>query len=132
MLLTAIGAGFAWASLFLVASVGVKPEESGLASGLINTSQQLGSAIGLAVLASLAAAYTKNLVGGGTAPNDALVKGFDRGFLIGAAILLASALVAFVGLRYRDGRHTPEAAPAVEAEAEEQVPVISLEPVMGD
>ena len=132
MLLTAIGAGFAWASLFLVASVGVKPEESGLASGLINTSQQLGAAIGLAILASIAAAYTKNLVGSGTGANDALVKGFDRGFLIGAAILLASALVVFLGLRYRDGRHAPEAAPAVEAQANEEIPVISLEPALGD
>ncbi|NMO52344.1 MFS transporter [Actinoplanes sp. TBRC 11911] len=130
MLLTAIGAGFAWASLFLVASVGVKPEESGLASGLINTSQQLGSAIGLAILASVAAAYTSSLVADGTPANDALVKGFDRGFMIGAAVLVASALVAFLGLRARDGRHTPEETP-VEPSPDE-VPSVALEPAMGD
>ncbi len=129
MLLTAIGAGFSWASLFLVASVGVRPEESGLASGLINTSQQLGSAIGLATLSSVAAAYTADLIAGGATPNDALVEGFDRGFLIGAVILLVGAAVVIVGLRAADGRHTPR--PDEQAERG-QTPVINLEPALGD
>jgi len=70
LILTAVGAGFAWAALFLMASVGVKREESGLASGLINTSQQLGGAVGLAVISTVAAAYTSNLTAHGTAASE--------------------------------------------------------------
>jgi EmrB/QacA subfamily drug resistance transporter len=128
MILTAIGAGFAWAALFLVASVGVKPEESGLASGLINTSQQLGSAIGLAALSSVAAAYTSDLIGGGTSADLALTKGFDRSFMIGAVLLLASALTALLGLRSADGRYTQ----VIEPQQSEHTPVINLEPALGD
>ncbi|NMO52342.1 MFS transporter [Actinoplanes sp. TBRC 11911] len=123
LLLTAIGAGFAFAALFLVASAGVRPAESGLASGLINTSQQLGAAIGLAVLSSIAAAYTGDLVAHGTGAAEALTKGFDRGFGIAAVIMVAAALVALIGLRSSDGRRVP--AP-VRAE------VTNLEPVLGD
>jgi predicted MFS family arabinose efflux permease len=126
IILTAVGTGFAWASLFLLSSVGVKPQESGLASGLINTSQQLGSAIGLAVISSVAAAYTSKLVTGGTGAAEALSKGFDRGFLIATAVMAASAVVAVIGLRSSDGRHG-----AAESKRQE-VPVPSLEPAMGD
>ncbi|NMO56154.1 MFS transporter [Actinoplanes sp. TBRC 11911] len=129
MVLTAVGMGFAWSSLFLVSSVGVAPHESGLASGIINTSQQLGSAIGLAVMSSVAAAYTSDLLAGGTAPADALAKGFDRGFLIATAIMVVAAVVAAVGLRSSDGRHTP--APAAPRK-DDEVPVVSLEPALGD
>jgi EmrB/QacA subfamily drug resistance transporter len=130
VILTAIGGGFAWGGLFLVSGVGVKPEESGLAGGLINTSQQLGTAVGLAVLSSVAAAYTKSLTGSGTAVNDALSKGWDRGYLIAAVILVVGAAVILVGLRSSDGRHAPAAATA-EPEIG-AIPVVPLEPVMGD
>jgi len=60
-LLTAAGTGLAWATLFLLATDGVPPTEAGLSSGLINRSQWLGSAIGLAVAASVAAGYTAHL-----------------------------------------------------------------------
>ncbi|WP_127506433.1 MFS transporter [Actinoplanes solisilvae] len=129
MLLTAIGAGFAWAAMFLVASVGVQPEESGLASGLINTSQQLGSAIGLAALSSVAAAYTADLIAGGTGANEALVEGFDRSFMIAGVILLVSAAVVIIGIRSSDGRHL--GGPEAQADSE-NAPVINLEPALGD
>ncbi|GIF74633.1 MFS transporter [Asanoa siamensis] len=125
MLLTAIGAGLAWAAMFLTASVGVQPGESGLASGLINTSQQLGSAIGVAIISSIAAAYTSDLVGRGAGANEALVKGFDRGYLIGTFVMLGAAAVALFGLRRTDGRHAP-------APRREEVPVTNLEPALGD
>jgi nitrate/nitrite transporter NarK len=125
-LLTAVGAGFAFAPLFLIASAGVEPAESGLASGLINTSQQLGSAIGLAVLSSVAAAYTGDLVAHGTGAAEALTKGFDRGFEIAAVIMAVAALVALIGLRSTDGRRAP--APV----QPEPTPVTNLEPALGD
>jgi predicted MFS family arabinose efflux permease len=128
-LLTAIGAGFAWATLFLTASVGVKPEESGLASGLINTSQRVGSAIGLAAISSVAAAYTRDLVADGRATSDALTTGFDRAFLIAAAILVASAAIALIGLRSADGRQMP--APT-ESQGPDNPPVANLEAAMGE
>lgn len=129
MLLTAVGAGFAWAAMFLVASVGVRPEESGLASGLIDTSQQLGSAIGLAALSSVAAAYTLDLVDSGIPANEALVRGFDRGFMIGGMLLLVSAAVVIIGIRSSDGRHV--ATPDQPADPDRE-PVIALEPALGD
>ena len=129
MLLTAIGAGFAWAAMFLVASVGVRPEESGLASGLINTSQQLGSAIGLATLSSVAAAYTLDLIDSGVEANDALVRGFDRGFMIGGIMVVVSAAVVIIGIRSSDGRHITTPDQPVDPG---QVPVIALEPALGD
>jgi EmrB/QacA subfamily drug resistance transporter len=135
MIVTSIGAGIAWGSIFLMASVGVKREESGLASGLINTSQQLGGGIGLAVLSSVAAAYTTHLVTDGAGAHEALTKGFDRGMLIATFIMLAAAVLAFVGLRSSDGRHR-EAPPAPKQPeqqlTEDDVPVIPLEPALGD
>ncbi|NMO55340.1 MFS transporter [Actinoplanes sp. TBRC 11911] len=128
MLLTAIGAGLAWAALFLTVSVGVHHGESGLASGLINTSQQLCSAIEVAVISSVSAAYTSSLIRGGTSPSDALVKGFDRGYLIATIIMLASAAVALVGLRFTDGRR----APAPVTTEPDEIPVTGLEPALGD
>jgi EmrB/QacA subfamily drug resistance transporter len=130
VILTAIGAGFAWGGLFLVSSVGVTAEESGLAGGLINTSQQLGVAVGLAILSSVAAAYTKSLIGSGTAVNDALTKGWDRSYVIAAVILLVAAAAVLVGLRSADGHHAAAAAPA-EPEVV-AAPAVPLEPAMGD
>jgi predicted MFS family arabinose efflux permease len=99
MLLTAIGAGLAWANLFLVATTGVSHEESGVAAGIVNTSQQVGAALGLAVLSSIAAARTSHLLFGHPAAalhDHALVQGFQRGFLIGGIIVAVGALVALV------------------------------------
>jgi MFS family permease len=133
MIVASIGAGIAWGSIFLMASSGVKREESGLASGLINTSQQLGGALGLAALSSVAAAHTSSLLGDGVGANEALAKGFDRGMLIAAFVLLAAALIAVAGLRSQDGRHRAEPPkPQPERLTEDDVPVIPLEPVLGD
>jgi EmrB/QacA subfamily drug resistance transporter len=130
MLLTAIGAGFAWATLFMVASAGVSAEESGLASGIINTSQQVGAALGLAVLSSIAASHTSGLLGHitGTATqaqqNHALVSGFQRGFLLGGILVAVAAVVAAVGVRKSDvhqqaaGAATEDVSVSEEVEAE--------------
>ena len=69
----------------------------GLASGLFNTAQQLASSIGLAVLASLAAAQTEALIGSGRSTHDALASGYGRGFLCAAiCVLVALALAAIL------------------------------------
>jgi len=94
MIILGIGIGMAMNPLLLAAMSDVKPEESGLASGVVNTSFMLGGALGLAVLASVAAART----GGSTAP-AALVDGYQAAFLIGTVFAVAAGVVAAVFLR---------------------------------
>lgn len=108
MIVTAVGAGLAWTVLFLVATAGVAPEENGLASGIVNSSQQLGAALGIAVLSTVAASRTSGLIAhaavGGASGNQALVLGFQRGFMVGGAIAIAGAVAALVGVRRSDGQ----------------------------
>ncbi|MDH3038927.1 MFS transporter [Streptomyces sp. TRM75561] len=108
LLLTAIGAGLVFNPVFMVATTGVSAEESGLASGVINTSQQLGSALGLAAISTLASGNTAHpLTGTGDRPTAAeqscaMVEGFQHGFVIAAAVVTVNALIAALGLRKRD------------------------------
>jgi EmrB/QacA subfamily drug resistance transporter len=104
----AIGMGCTFVPLTLVATTGIEPEDAGLASGLFNTSQQVGGALGLAVLATLATERTTSyLTGLGHAPtlaerNAALVDGFQLAFTISAAVMVAGVILAAVLLRRRD------------------------------
>jgi EmrB/QacA subfamily drug resistance transporter len=93
-----IGAGLFFPSLTTLAVSGVSPSESGLASGLLNTSLQVGGAIGLAVLASLAATRTEELASGGTSTASALTGGYHLAFLIGAGLVVAALVVALAVL----------------------------------
>jgi EmrB/QacA subfamily drug resistance transporter len=116
MLLTAVGAGLVLTPAFMVATTGVAADESGLASGVINTSQQLGSAIGLAVISSLAAGHTAHLLAGADGagassaltPSSSLVEGFQRGFAVASVVVLVSALIAAFGLRSADSARDPD------------------------
>lgn len=102
MILLGVGAGVAFNPLFLAAMGDVPPHESGLASGLVNTSFMMGGALGLAILASLAAAYTSHL-SGSMPPLEALNGGYHAAFLAGA---LCAALAAVLGLKLpRRPRH---------------------------
>src|SRR4029079_12451340 len=99
LLLTSLGMGAVFMPLTLIATTGLDDEDQGLASGLFNTSQQVGGSLGLAVLSTLAASQTKAFQGTETA---ALVHGFHYAFA-GAAGLLAISLVVLVTLlRERD------------------------------
>jgi len=94
-----IGAGLGFPSLMGLAMSGATPSDSGLASGLINTSVQVGGAIGLAVLATLASERTDTLRAGGDSVNAALNGGFHLAYLIGAALVGVAILVALTVLR---------------------------------
>jgi MFS family permease len=94
MVILGVGIGIAMNPLLLAAMSDVKPEESGLASGVVNTSFMMGGALGLAVLASVAAART----GGDTSP-AALTDGYHAAFLIGAVFAAAAGTVAAVFMR---------------------------------
>ena len=107
-LLAAAGLGFAFVTTTIAAMSGVREQESGLASGLINTSQQIGGALGLAVLATIANSRTDDLMEtAGRNPAEitsALNEGFQAAFLGGAGIALLGLLLTLVLIRGRDSR----------------------------
>ena len=115
MILLGLGAGMAFNPVLLAAMGDVDPAESGLASGVVNTAFMMGGAVGLAVLASVAASRTNALVDAGHTHVAALTGGYHVAFLIGAVFAAAAALVGVALLRTA-GAHAedPAAVPAVE------------------
>jgi MFS family permease len=99
MLLLGTGAGLAFPSLMTLAMSGATPSDAGLASGLVNTTTQVGGAIGLAVLATLATERTQGLVGDGESQVAALNSGYHMAYLIGAILVVAAIIVAVFVLR---------------------------------
>jgi EmrB/QacA subfamily drug resistance transporter len=99
MTLLGLGAGMAFNPVLLAAMSDVDPSESGLASGVVNTSFMMGGALGLAVLASLAAARTDVLLSSGAGSLVALNGGYHVAFAVGAAFAAAAALLGAVLLR---------------------------------
>jgi MFS family permease len=99
MFLLGVGAGISFMPLVLIATAEADPSESGLVSGLISTSQMIGGAIGLAVLASIALVRTAGLVAAGQPQPAALNSGYHAAFAVGAALSLVTALVTWTQLR---------------------------------
>jgi predicted MFS family arabinose efflux permease len=108
LVLVSLGLGCVFVPLTLVATTGLVNEDQGLASGLFNTSQQIGGALGLAILATFAASRTANVTG--VSQSQALVDGFHVAFLGGAVFVLVALVVYSSLLRRRD-------VAAIEAEA---------------
>ncbi|MEA2298324.1 MAG: hypothetical protein QOF77_1260 [Solirubrobacteraceae bacterium] len=114
-ILAAVGLGFSFVPVTIAAVIGTSPREAGLASGLINASTQIGGALGLAILATIANSQTKSLaLGGEHNPLVALTKGFDRAFLVGAAFAVAGAILAALLISSRDSRAQAESTRAGE------------------
>jgi MFS family permease len=104
-LLAAVGLGFGFVTSTIAATTGVEPREQGLASGLINTSQQIGGALGLAVLSTIATSRTDDaLASGATSMPDALTEGFQAAFLGGAVLGAIGFVATLVLIRNRDSR----------------------------
>ena len=103
---------FAFVPITIAALAGTKPQEAGLASGLINTSQQIGGAVGIAILSTIAVSTTTNSLESGTAQAVALTDGFVNAFWAGAGIAFAGLLVSIFMVRGRDLQ--PQQAPHVE------------------
>jgi MFS family permease len=99
MVLLGLGAGLSFPALMTLAMSGATQSDAGLASGLVNTTLQVGGAIGLAVLATLSATRTDNLVADGESTASALTSGYHLAFLIGAFLVLAALVVAFTVLQ---------------------------------
>jgi hypothetical protein len=114
----AVGMGFSFVPISIAALAGVKPAEAGLASGLINTSQQVGGALGIAALSAIATSATTDKIAAGAQQATALTDGFQAAFTAGAAVGVVGILVALFVVRGRDIATT---APAVEAAPVEAV-----------
>ncbi len=99
MLLLGFGAGIAFNPMLLAAMSDVAPEEAGLASGVVNTAFMMGGALGLAILASLAASRTDTLAASGDSALAALNGGYHAAFLVGSLFAFAAAAVGAVFLR---------------------------------
>ncbi len=114
----AAGLGFTFVPISIAALAGVQPAEAGLASGLLNTSQQIGGALGIAALSAIATTTTSDEVASGTAQSVALTDGFEAAFVGGALIAAVGVVVALFLVRRSDlegiVEEIPE-APALEA-----------------
>jgi predicted MFS family arabinose efflux permease len=108
MIIAAAGLGFAFVPVTIAAVSGISADDSGLASGLINTSQQIGGALGLAVLATIANTRTQDLVeaaqGNPAALPGALTDGFNVAFLAGAGFAILGIVAALVMIRSSDSK----------------------------
>jgi len=113
LILMGIGIGVAFPSLMSIAMSGATREDAGLASGLVNTTAQVGGALGLAVLATLSATRSDNLIADGQSTAAALTSGYHLAFLIGAILIVAAFVVGIAVLQ-------PEERAAEEARGERE------------
>jgi EmrB/QacA subfamily drug resistance transporter len=115
-ILAGIGLGFAFVPVSIAALQGVKPHEAGIASGLINTSQQIGGALGLAILSTIATTHTESLLddaaGDPSQVPSALTEGFQYAFAVGAGMALIGLIATLVTLDWHD---RPQDAASTEA-----------------
>ena len=122
MLLFGFGAGLSFPALMQTAMSSAQPSDMGLASGLVNTSPQVGGAVGLAVLATVASNRTDKLLADGESALAALNGGFHLAYLIGAALVLVAIVVVLAVLKpvampaMAHGGEAPEGAPVPEGE----------------
>src|SRR6266542_1070002 len=125
ILVMAFGLGFTFGPLILIGTTGVVDDEAGLASGLFNTSQQVGGALGLAILASLAAGRTSGAISNGIGHAQALVDGYTRAYLVAGGLSIAALALVVSLIRRSDvaqidqqvevAESVPEEVPALEA-----------------
>ncbi|HEY2636579.1 MAG TPA: MFS transporter [Solirubrobacteraceae bacterium] len=110
-IIVAFGLGFSFVPLMITAVAGVGEAEAGLASGLINTAQQIGGALGLAILSTVATSRTSDAIATGATKVDALTEGFQSAFAVGAGFAIVGIVLAVL------------VVPRVRREQLEQVPV---------
>ena len=118
--------GLLFTPLAAAGTAGVERSEAGLASGLLNTSRQIGGSLGLAILATLASSHTLALERAGVATGHALAEGFARAFLVGGGVGIAAFVAAFVVPAHSGtSSRAPTAAPAGQDEVEALSPTLS-------
>jgi EmrB/QacA subfamily drug resistance transporter len=114
MVMFGIGAGLSFPSLMTLAMSGATRSDAGLASGLVNTSLQVGGALGLAILATLATSRTEDLLASGEPAASALTDGYQLAFIVAAGLVVAAVVIALTVLR-------SERAAAADVEAQGEV-----------
>jgi EmrB/QacA subfamily drug resistance transporter len=107
LLVMSAGLGFTFVPLTLIATTNVADQDAGLASGLFNSSQQIGGALGLAILSTVAASTTSDALPSDVAPTaaqqaSALVDGYQMAFTVGAALMIVAVIVTAAFIRRRD------------------------------
>jgi MFS family permease len=125
LVLMAIGIGAVLVAVTTAANAGVPADKAGLAAGLLNASQQLGTALGLAIFSAIATARTSTLLAAHTPHDAALTAGFHRALLACAVFLLAAAVIALRASNTR-GEPAADAASTTAADARGQVPAPEL------
>ncbi|MDT7786307.1 MAG: hypothetical protein QOF58_4726, partial [Pseudonocardiales bacterium] len=98
-LLVGVGLGFAFVPVSIAALAGVRTDQAGLASGLINTSQQIGGALGVAIMTTVATNKTGDLLASGADQLHAFTEGYSRAFLAGAVFAAISLIATLVVIR---------------------------------
>src|SRR3954451_15402339 len=117
-LLVGVGLGFSFVPISIAALAGVSPAEAGLASGLFNTTQQIGGALGIAVLSTIATSRTSDAIAGGSPPPSALIHGFTGAFVVGAGIAAVGIVAALTLIRREELEQAPaELQPALDLAA---------------
>ncbi len=123
LVLMAFGIGAVLVAVTTAANAGVAEDKAGLAAGLLNASQQLGTALGLAIFSAIATARTSALLAAHAPRDAALTAGFHRALLACAFFLLAAAVIA---LRATNSRGEPVTEPSGTPAARDQVPAPEL------
>jgi len=111
-LLTGVGLGFAFVPVSIAALGGIEPHEAGLASGLINTSQQIGGALGVAILTTISTTRTGNLLSDGVPEPSAYSQGWSLAFWVAAGFAAVSVIATMLLLRTRELQAAPATVPA--------------------
>jgi len=108
MLLQGIGPGLAFPALMTLAMSGATPENAGVTSGIVNTTQQIGGAIGLSVLATLSTTRSEHLQESGSSLPEALTGGYHLAFIVGAGLVVAALIIAITVLRQPPATPEPD------------------------
>jgi EmrB/QacA subfamily drug resistance transporter len=116
-LLIAVGLGFSFVPISIAALAGIQPAEAGLASGLINTSQQIGGALGIAALSTIATSRTASALASGSTHSAALVDGFHRAFIAGVIIAGLGIIATLTLIRREELQQVEEAEPVFDIAA---------------
>jgi EmrB/QacA subfamily drug resistance transporter len=112
-LMMGVGMAFSFIPMSIAALAGVRPHEAGLASGLINTSQQVGGALGVAIASTVAFTHMKTLLGSGHDAASAQVSGFSLGFWVIAAFAAVAVVACLALVRSQETAAGAETAPGV-------------------
>ena len=106
-----LGIGAVFVAVTTAANAGVPADKAGLAAALLNASQQLGGALGLAIFTALATSRTQNLLAAHAAPAHALTAGFQRALLLGSIFILAAAVIGLRATNTRGEEQRPREEP---------------------